>query len=87
MKKLIEHVDGEGLESLLGENIWVWCVNYIYAGKLTGVSEKDIILADAKVVYSTGDLSADSFETAETVPTGTLYIRTSAIESYGVSGR
>ena len=36
MKKLVEvtEVDGEGLESFLGQEITLYCLNYIYTGEL-----------------------------------------------------
>ena len=88
MKKLVTvaEVEGEGLLSLLGENVVIFCVNYIYAGKLTGVNDKDIELTDAKIVYETGELCAKGWKDAQPMP-DILYIRTMAIESYGKSGR
>ena len=65
MKKIVEEVSGEGLENLLGERISVWCLNYIYAGKLIGVNEKDILLEDAAVVYETGELTAQEWKDAQ----------------------
>lgn len=82
MKRLIEEVNGEGLESLLGETVMVWCLNYIYRGKLIGVNTDDILLEDASVVYETGELKAPEPATQEPLP-GQWYIRTSVIESYG----
>ncbi len=82
MKKLVEEVSDEGLESLIGKRIAVWCLNYIYAGMLIGVNESDILLADAKVVYETGILDGDVWKDAQGLPND-WYIRVSAIESYG----
>lgn len=81
MKKIIEEVSNEGLESLLGERVWIWCINYIYLGILTGVNETDALLTDAHIVYETGELCADKIGDAQPLPND-LYIRTSAIESY-----
>ena len=82
MKKLIEEISGEGLESLLGENITVWCCRYIYAGKLIGVNNSDILLSDAKIVYETGPLDKAGFTDSQALPSE-WYIRTDSIESYG----
>jgi hypothetical protein len=76
MKKLI------GLGSLLDEYVTIWCECYIYAGKLIGVNEKNILLTDAKVVYDTGVLDKSGFLDAQNLP-GDWYIRTAKIESYG----
>ena len=82
MRKIIEEVSGEGLNKLLGETVSIWCANYIYAGKLVGVNESDVLLEDAKVVYETGPLCADEWKDAQDLP-GPWYVRTSFIESYG----
>ena len=88
MKKLVNvtEVEGEGLVSLLGEKVMVFCVNYIYAGTLAGVNKDDILLEDASIVYETGDLCADKFQDAQKLP-APVYLRTSCIESYCVSGK
>lgn len=82
MKKIVSEVSGEGLESLLDEHVAVWCLNYIYAGRLVGVNSQDILLSDAKVVYETGALTDSSWKDAQPLP-GPWYIRVSSIESYG----
>jgi len=82
MKKLVEEVSNEGLESLLGETVMVWCLNFIYRGKLIGVNDKDILLTDASVVYETGGLCDKEPERQEPLPHN-WYVRTSCIESYG----
>jgi len=82
MKKRIGQVDGEGLESLLGEHVTLWCECYIYAGKLIGVNTHDVLLEDAKIVYETGPLTEPGFKDAQALP-GPWYVRTAKIESYG----
>jgi hypothetical protein len=86
MRKIVKQVEGEGLESLLGENVVLWCANYIYAGKLSGVNDRDVLLQDASVVYETGELCAPAWKDAQKLP-GPWYIRTASIESYGKSGK
>lgn len=81
MKCLVETVESEGLESLLGKYIVVWCMNYIYSGKLVGVNPTDIKLTDASVVYETGSL-CEPHRDSQKLPTD-WYIRTATIESYG----
>lgn len=83
MMKIIEEVSGEGLESLLGENVTLWCECYIYAGKLVGVNETDVLLEDAKIVYETGPLNEKGFQDAQSLPSK-WYVRIAKIESYGV---
>jgi hypothetical protein len=88
MKKLVkvQEVEGEGLVGLMGEKVMLFCMNYIYAGKLVGVNEKDVLLEEASIVYETGALTAKEFEDAQKTP-APLYVRTAAIESYCKSGR
>jgi hypothetical protein len=83
MKKLVsvQEVDGEGLTALLGEYVVVFCLNYIYSGKLTGVNTHDILLEEAKIVYETGPLCNKDFKDAQGLPSN-LYIRTACIEAY-----
>jgi hypothetical protein len=83
MKTIVEVSEKEGLEGLLGGRIAVWCCNYIYSGILSGVSDSEIKLTDASVVYETGSLGEKQFKLSEKLPSD-WYIRTSAIESYGV---
>ena len=86
MKKIVEvvEVEGQGLEALLGEDVMLFCLNYIYAGKLTGVNEKDIVLENAHIVYETGAFSDKKFKDAQALPVSEWRVKTSAIESYGV---
>ena len=81
MKKLVEEVAGEGLESLLGERVTFFCVNYIYTGKLVGVNTDDVLLSEAAIVYETGSFDTDEWKDAQSLPHD-VYIRTVSIESY-----
>jgi len=85
MKKIIE-VDSkaEGLESLLGEDVQIWCECYIYSGILEGVNTHDILLKDAKVVYETGKLTEAGYKDSQDIK-GKWYVRIAKIESYGLT--
>lgn len=83
MKIITETKDGEGLEALLGEQVFIICACYIYAGKLIGVNTLDIKLEDASLVYETGAWSDAKWKDAQKLPTKFHYIRTNMIESYG----
>ena len=86
MKKLVEQVEGEGLESLIGETVIIFCMNYFYAGKLTGVNEVDILLSDPSIVFQTGSFDSSNWEEEQRlVFTDSLYIRTASIEAYAKS--
>ena len=86
MKKIVEQVEGEGLDALLGENVAIFCANYIYAGVLSGVNESCILLTDPKIVYETGELTAAQWKDAQKLPSP-WYVATPAIESFGRSGK
>ena len=82
MKKIIDDVN-DGLESLLGERVTFWCVNYIYTGKLVGVNDTCVKLEDAGVVYETGPLTDKEWKDMQPLP-GPWYIQLSAVESFGL---
>lgn len=83
MKVLVEEREGEGLESLLGKNITLFCGVYIYTGKLVGVNDSCVKLADAKIVYETGPLTTNDWKDAQPLPND-WYVQRQAIESFGV---
>lgn len=83
MKRLVEEVSGEGLDKLLGERVTLFCMNYIYTGKLTGVNEKCVLLSDAAIVYETGAFTEKAWKDAQSLPND-LYVSTSAIEAFGI---
>ena len=85
MKKIVTvtEVEGEGLVSLLGQNVTMFCGNYIYAGKLAGVNNTCALLENARIVYETGDLKAGKFRDAQYLPNA-WYIQINAIESFGL---
>jgi hypothetical protein len=87
MKKLIEvtEVAGEGLEALMGENVALFCLNYIYSGKLVGVNSSFVKLENPSIVYETGAFNTKSWKDAQTLHTTEWYVQTSAIESYGLA--
>ena len=53
-------VEGEGLVSLLEQRVTLYCMNYIYTGKLVGVNSTFVKLEDAEIVYETGDFAEKS---------------------------
>ena len=84
MKKLVEEVSDEGLESLIGEKVILFCMNYFYSGKLVGVNDNDVLLEDAHIVYETGSFAEEGWKDAQKLSfCEKFYIRTAAIESYG----
>ena len=85
MKKLKEviEVENEGLVSLLGQRITLFCMNYIYTGDLEGVNDTCIKLANPAIVYETGAFGASEWKDAQDLP-NELYVQNAAIESFGV---
>jgi hypothetical protein len=83
MRKIVEEVTGEGLEKLLGERVTLFCMNYIYTGKLVGVNATCVLLDDAAIVYETGAFTDKGWKDAQALP-NQWYVQTSAIESFGV---
>jgi len=73
-----------GFLSFMGKIITVYCINYIYTGKLIGVDDTCIQLSSAGIVYETGAFSDASWKNIEHFPHGDWCIQRSAIESFGV---
>ena len=88
MKKLVTVTEeaGEGLEKLMGENVILFCLNYIYTGKLIGVNKTCILLENPKIVYETGAFNSTSFSDAQALPFE-FYVQTNAIESFGKTNK
>lgn len=81
MKMIIKEEVNEGLESLLGKKVLVFCLNYIYSGVLVGVNTTCIKLDDAGIVYETGAFTSDKFTDFQKVG-HPIYVQTAAIESF-----
>lgn len=83
----VQEVEGEGLLALLGQNVALFCANYIYAGRLAGVNETYVLLEDAKIVYETGSFSAKDWKNAEALSpfSGAWYVQLSSVESFGAA--
>ena len=86
MKQIVTvtEIDGEGLEALLGQNILLFCLNYIYTGKLVGVNASFVKLEGAQIVYETGPFSDKTFKDSQALPVSEWYVQTGAIESFGL---
>ena len=84
MKKIVNvtEVEGEGLTKLMGERVTLFCLNYIYTGKLVGVNATCVLLEDAHVVYETGPFNDKAWKDAQKLP-GEWYVQLSAVESFG----
>lgn len=84
MKKLIEVSNEEsGLLALMGKRITLYCMNFIYTGKLVGVNDTYVLLTDAAIVYNTGPHDEKNWEDAQALPHD-WHVMLSAVESFGV---
>lgn len=84
MRKVIVEDGNEGLMKLLGERVTLFCINYIYTGILKGVNEHDVLLEEPAIVYETGAFNTPQWKDVQRLPGKEHYVRTSAIESYGI---
>lgn len=84
MKKLVsvQEVSGEGLVALMGEQVTLFCLNYIYTGKLVGVNDTCVLLENPAIVYETGAFNTKDWKDAQKLP-NQMYVMTQAIESFG----
>ena len=85
MKKLVQvqEVENEGLVGLLGKNVTLFCTNYVYTGKLTGVNDDFVKLDEASIVYETGAFTEPKWKDAQRLPT-TVYVMIPAIEMFTI---
>lgn len=73
-----------GLNALLGKEVMIFGLIYIYAGKLTGINDTCIELSDAKIVYETGSFTSPGYKDAQPLPGQFWHVQLSAIESFGL---
>jgi hypothetical protein len=86
MKKLVkvEEVAGEGMLALMGEQVYILCMNYHYTGKLVGVNDTFVKLEQGAIVYESGEHTALRFENAQIV-SDELYIQLNSIEAFAAT--
>ncbi|MDE2103486.1 MAG: hypothetical protein KGL39_39965 [Patescibacteria group bacterium] len=84
MKMIIEEKAQEGLESLLGETVILFCAMYFYTGKLVGVNTSCVKLENPYIVYETGDFAEQGWKDAQKLPHKYHYVQTAMIESFGL---
>jgi hypothetical protein len=86
MKKVVNvtEVNGEGLIKLLGEQVTIFCANYIWTGLLLGVNEDCILLENPAIVYETGPWDDKKWKDSQALSTKEFYIMKNAIEAFGI---
>lgn len=82
MKHLVESNES-AFESLAGEVITCFCMNYFYTGKLIGINDTCILLEKPKIIYETGSFSDTSWKDAQALPHN-IFVNTASIEAFGV---
>jgi len=87
MKVLVNEVENEGLDSLMGQTVTLWCGVYIYSGKLVGVNSTCVKLEDARIVYETGEFTSTKWKDSQSLNTDSWYVQVQAIESFGVMNK
>jgi hypothetical protein len=85
--KIIVDSKVEGLVSLLGERVILFCANYFYTGKLSGVNKLTVKLDDPQIVYETGPFSDKQWKDAQSMHVPELYVRIPMIESFCKIGK
>jgi hypothetical protein len=84
MKVLVQEQENEGLDSLLGQVVTLFCGVYIYTGKLVGVNDTCVKLEDAGIVYETGAFDKKDWQDMQKMPNDFWYVTTQSIESFGL---
>jgi len=84
MKRVIVQSTNEGLESLLGEKVTLFCTRYIYTGILTGLNDNFCLLTEPKIVYDTGAFDKKDWQDAQSLPKPEWYVMLHSIESFGI---
>lgn len=83
MKKLVQvtEVEGEGLMSLMGQRVTLFCLNYIYTGNLVGVNDTCVCLEQAAIVYETGPFNEKNWKDSQPLPKP-VYVMLACVESF-----
>ena len=82
MKRLVNVVETNetAFEQIMGEQITIFSLNYIYHGKLIGVNDENILLENPKIVYETGKFTDKCFKDAQSLGCDEFFIQKGTIE-------
>jgi hypothetical protein len=83
MKVICEEREKEGLAAFLGRDVAIYCMNYIYAGKMVGLNETTVKLAEAHIVFESGAFHEPGWKDAQALPGEYHYVQVASIESFG----
>ena len=81
MRRLIEVVESSNFEATLGENVFITCCRFFYAGELTGVNDTCIELTNPEIVYETGHWREKGWKNSEKIAKKVV-IMLASIESW-----
>ena len=81
LKKLVEAED-DGIEQYLGKRITLFCMNYIYTGTLSAVSDRVAMLDDPSIVYETGPFTDKMWKDAQALP-NQIGVMLASVEAFG----
>jgi hypothetical protein len=81
-QKVVE-IEEEGIVSLLGKNITLFCASYIYTGKLEGVNDTCVKLSSPGIVYETGDFKEKEWKDVQYLPND-LYVQLNLVECFTI---
>lgn len=84
MQMIPEYINREGLRSLLGQRVTLFCCRYIYTGQLIEVDDTCVKLEDCGIVYQTGEFKDVAWKDYQKLPHKHFYVTTQSIESYGL---
>lgn len=76
-------VEKEGVIKLMGSKVILFCLNYIYSGKLIGVNDTCVLLENPAIVYETGSFTDKKMKDEQPLWVKEWYVNLSAIESFG----
>lgn len=69
-------------EDVLGKEVAIFCVIYIYSGTLVGVNETHVVLENAKIVYETGAFTSPDWKDAQALPAKEVKVRKDMVECH-----
>ena len=69
---------------LLDKEIVLFCCRYIYSGKLIKENKDSLVLANASIVFETGDFNETKFKDIQSLNCKKWSVSKQSIESFGI---
>ena len=86
MRHVVNTTNNAELENLIGKNVMIFCMSYIYTGKLVASNDRHILLENPAIVYETGEFTSKTFKDAQALPFNHFICR-SSVESFGETNK